>query len=82
MKGALGSSGASQIQLDGVITLRGQSHPMTLDVKAEVQGTSLTADTSFAIPYIQWGLKNPSAFFLRVSDKVQIHIHAVGHLKP
>ena len=82
MKGSLAPSGTSQVQLEGVMTLHGQPHPMTLDVKAEIQGTSLTADTSFAIPYIQWGLKNPSAFFLRVSDKVQIEIHAVGQLKP
>ena len=81
MKGTLAPSGASQFQLEGVMTLHGQTHPMTLDVKAEVQGTSLSADTSFDIPYIQWGLKNPSTFILRVNDKVQIHIHAVGQLK-
>lgn len=82
MKGSLAPSGLSQFQLEGVMKLHGQDHPITLDVKAEVQGSSLTAETSFAIPYIQWGLKNPSAFFLRVNDKVQIHIHAVGQLKP
>jgi polyisoprenoid-binding protein YceI len=81
MKGALALSGSSQIQLEGVMTLHGQPHPMTLDVKAAVQGNSLSADTSFEIPYIEWGLKNPSAFFLRVKDKVQIHIHAVGQIK-
>jgi polyisoprenoid-binding protein YceI len=81
MKGTLAPQGPSEIQLEGLISLHGQKHPMTLDVKAEVQGDSLSADTSFTIPYIQWGLKNPSALFLRVSDKVQIHIHAVGQLK-
>jgi len=81
MKGTLAPSGSSQFQLEGVMTLHGQNHPMTLEVKAEVQGNSLTADTSFEIPYIQWGLKNPSNFLLKVSDKVQIHIHAVGQLK-
>jgi polyisoprenoid-binding protein YceI len=81
MKGTLAPRGASQVQLVGLMKLHGQDHPMTLDVKAEVQGNSLSADTSFEIPYIQWGLKNPSAFFLRVSDKVEIHIHAVGQLR-
>jgi len=81
MKGTLAPSGASKIQLEGSISLHGQSHPMVLNVDAQVQGTSLTADTSFEIPYIQWGLKNPSAMFLRVSDKVEIHIHAVGQIK-
>ncbi len=81
MKGTLALSGPSQFQLEGVMTLHGQNHPMTLDVKAAVQGNSVSADTSFDIPYIQWGMKNPSTFILRVNDKVQIHIHAVGQLK-
>lgn len=82
MKGTLAASGPSQVQLVGTMTLHGQSHPMTLDVKAEATGNSVSADTAFEIPYIQWGLKNPSALFLRVNDKVEIHIHAVGQLKP
>jgi polyisoprenoid-binding protein YceI len=82
VKGTLAPTGVSQLQLEGVMTLHGQSHPMTLDVKAEAQGPTLSADTSFAIPYIQWGLKNPSVMFLKVSDKVDIHIHAVGLLRP
>jgi polyisoprenoid-binding protein YceI len=82
MKGTLAPSGQSQFQLEGTINLHGQSHPLTLDVQATAEGNSLTAETSFVIPYIQWGLKNPSALFLRVSDKVTIHIHAGGSLKP
>jgi len=81
MKGTLAPSGAAKFQLEGSISLHGQSHPLTLDVNAEVQGNSFTGDTSFQIPYIQWGLKNPSALFLRVNDKVEIHIHAVGQIK-
>ena len=81
MKGVLAPSGSSKIQLEGSISLHGQSHPLVLNVDAQVQGTSLTADTSFEIPYIQWGLKNPGSFLLHVSDKVEIHVHAVGQIK-
>jgi polyisoprenoid-binding protein YceI len=80
MKGTLAPSGSSQIQLEGLLTLHGQPHPVTLDVKAEIHGNSLSADTSFTIPYIKWGLKNPSVLFLHVGDTVQIRIHAVGQL--
>jgi len=81
MKGTLAPSGASKIQLEGTISLHGQSHPMVLDVNAQVQGNSLTADTSFEIPYVKWGLKSPNTFLLHVSDKVELHIHAVGTIK-
>jgi hypothetical protein len=39
-----------------------------------------SADTTFAVPYEKWGVKNPSTFLLRVSDKVDISVHAVGKL--
>jgi len=29
---------------------------------------------------VQWGMKNPSTFILRVSDKVDLDIAASGHL--
>jgi hypothetical protein len=38
----------------------------------------LTAATDFMIPYIEWGLNNPSTFVLKVSDKVQMHIEAAA----
>jgi hypothetical protein len=40
----------------------------------------LSADTQFSIPYVNWGLKNPSTLFLRVSDTVEIAIHAAGQI--
>jgi hypothetical protein len=30
---------------------------------------------------VQWGLKNPSKFFLRVSDKVDLNIQATGRVQ-
>jgi hypothetical protein len=35
-------------------------------------------DADFSIPYLSWGLKNPSTFILRASDTVQLNIHATG----
>ena len=41
----------------------------------------MIANTHFAIPYVQWGMKNPSTLFLRVNDKVMIDLQVVGRLK-
>jgi hypothetical protein len=30
------------------------------------------------VPYIKWGMKNPSTFILRVSDKVEITVETAA----
>ena len=53
---------------------------MTLAAVVEVTGDRLTATTHFVVPYVEWGLRNPSTFLLRVSGKVDIDTRAVGRL--
>jgi hypothetical protein len=61
--------------------MHGAGHPLTLVVQVHLAGEQFTADTHFTIPYVSWGLKNPSTLFLRVNDTVDIAIHAVGQIK-
>jgi hypothetical protein len=44
------------------------------------QANQFTLDANFPVPYIKWGLKNPSTFILRASDTAQVTVHAVGQL--
>ena len=74
--------GDSSVQVDGIFRLHGTDHPMTLTVPAQVKGNSLSARTHIVIPYIAWGLKNPSTFFLHVSDEVEVDITAAGRVLP
>jgi hypothetical protein len=60
--------------------MHGASHPLTLVIQAHRAGEQLSADTQFSIPYVNWGLKNPSTLFLRVNDTVEIAIHAAGQI--
>ena len=76
-KGTLATAGKSHLDVDGQFTIHGETHPMTLAIDADF-GNGTTADTSFDVPYVKWGMKNPSTFILRVNDKVQISIHAVA----
>ena len=78
VKGVVSSRGASQVELDGIMSLHGEDHPMSLTVPLNVSGSSAAAEVRFVVPYVKWGLKNPSTFILRVSDKVDIDVHAVG----
>ncbi len=80
MSGTFASQGSSTIQVDGVLRIHGGDHPITLSIPWEIKGNTLTAKTHLSIPYVAWGMRNPSTFMLRVSEKVELDITATGHL--
>jgi polyisoprenoid-binding protein YceI len=80
VSGKLAPQGTSEVELQGLMSLHGQQHPMTITVPVQVSQDQASAEVHFIIPYLKWGLKNPSTFVLRVSDKVSIDVHAVGRL--
>jgi polyisoprenoid-binding protein YceI len=73
--------GSSTLEVQGDFILHGQSHPLTLSVPVQVDGGVAAAEIRFQVPYVKWGLKNPSTLFLRVGQEVAINIHVVGRLK-
>lgn len=79
-QGHLAPEGDSDIELHGMFGIHGSTHELVLKTKVSVTGDQVTASTRFEVPYVQWGLKNPSTLFLRVGDKVDISLTAVGRL--
>jgi hypothetical protein len=51
---------------------------MTMLIEAIPIGNTLDVTTHFVVPYIRWGMKNPSTLFLRVGDQVNIDVRAKG----
>ena len=72
--------GSSEVELQGTMTVRGEAHPMMLLARVEVVDGRLTATTTFTVPYVEWGMKDPSFLFLRVAKVVEVTIEAVGTL--
>lgn len=79
--GTVAADGASKVEVAGQFRLHGQDHEVTLPIDVKMDGQNLQIATHLEIPYVQWGLKNPSNFLLRVSDKVGIEIEAAGRVK-
>ncbi len=79
-QGSLATQGKSHLAIDGSFSIHGESHPMTLNIDTDTEHGDASAVTSFSVPYVKWGMKNPSTFILRVSDKVEINIHAMAHV--
>jgi len=76
--GTVPAQGDSTLQVQGKFRLHGADHEVTFSVPVHVNGNEVTAKTRFAVPYVAWGLKNPSTFVLRVSKEVEIEVSASG----
>lgn len=80
--GALASSGDSNLQVSGVFTLHGTPHDITVPMQVHIDGANLTAKTHFTVPYVEWGLKDPSIMFLKVAKQVDIDLTLTGKVSP
>jgi polyisoprenoid-binding protein YceI len=81
VSGELALSGESQVDFHGMFQIHGASHEMTFHFRAEIKAGDVVTSTSFTIPYVQWGMKNPSNFLLKVSDKVEMNVQTTGRMK-
>lgn len=76
--GKLAPSGDSSITVDGTFTLVGVPHQISVPMQVHIDGGQCTATGSFVVPYVKWGIKDPSTFVLRVGKEVTIHVDLVG----
>ena len=72
--GQLAMQGNSQVQVQGTFRVHGEDHEITLTVPAQVTGNQVQMQTEFSIPYVRWGMKDPSTFILRVGKEVVMKI--------
>jgi polyisoprenoid-binding protein YceI len=79
-QGTIAHSGDSTIQVTGTFTLHGTPHDLTVPMQIHIDGNNCTAKTHFTVPYVKWGLKDPSIFILKVAKDVEIDLSLVGQL--
>lgn len=76
--GAIAPSGDSTIQVTGIFTLLGVPHEITVPMLVHLDSAGATAKAHFAVPYVQWGLKNPSFLIWKADNDVAIDLNLVG----
>lgn len=74
VNGKLAAEGQSQMDVHGIFKIHGSDHELTLHFQVERADAQYTASTHFVIPYVQWGMKNPSNFVLKVDKTVDLDI--------
>jgi polyisoprenoid-binding protein YceI len=80
VSGPSGLNDHDTFDVSGTFNLHGTDHPVTLTFPITLNGPTLTTHTHMVLPYVAWGLKNPSTFILRVNDKLDLDIDATGRL--
>ena len=80
VKGTVANEGKSNVEVEGVLTMHGKSKPVAMPLEVQLQNGTGSADGTFSVKYLEWGMKNPSTFILRVNDTVHIHVHAIGKI--
>jgi polyisoprenoid-binding protein YceI len=78
--GALAPSGDSNLQVTGTFTLLGTPHPIAVPMQVHLETDRVTAKAHFVVPYVQWGLKNPSFLIWKAENDVAIDLNLVGTL--
>ena len=79
VEGQIAPQGESQVDVHGMFRIHGADHELVLHfvVVPDRDSGCYVASTHFTIPYVQWGMKNPSNFLLKVDDHVEMDIQAV-----
>ena len=80
--GTIAPTGDSTIQVSGIFTLHGTPHDLIVPMQVHIDGQNVTAKGNFVVPYVKWGLKDPSVFILKVAKEVHIDLNLAGTLSP
>ena len=81
VEGKVASSGPSDAKLHGTFSIHGTDHELTAQVHAELVGDRWTGTGKFEVPYVTWGIKDPSNFFLKVKHVVNVELEMSGATK-
>jgi len=78
--GKLAPQGTSSIRISGTFEVHGGKHAISVPAEVKLDGSQISGTVRFEIPYVEWGMKDPSTFLLRVDKKVKIELDAAGQI--
>ena len=79
-EGDLTLDGSSRVRVRGDLEIHGSRHLVELDVEVSIVGDEVRLATEFTVPYVEWGMRDPSKLLLKVAKEVSIEVEAVGRV--
>ena len=81
LRGPWKAVGSSDVTLLGSLRFHGKEHRVEIPARVTLSGSHLTGEGHLTIPYVAWGLTDPSKFVLRVGKTVEVTLRLVGELR-
>lgn len=81
VEGKVAAAGPCDVKLHGTFTLHGADHDITAQVHAEFSGDHWKGTAKFEVPYVAWGIKDPSNFLLKVKKLVNVELEMSGAMQ-
>jgi polyisoprenoid-binding protein YceI len=78
VEGKVNPEGASDVKLHGVMLIHGGEHEIVAQVHEELAGGQCKGTAKFDVPYIEWGIKDPSNWLLKVKPVVHVEVEIEG----
>jgi polyisoprenoid-binding protein YceI len=82
VEGTVALQGNSSVRVHGIFSIHGAEHEMTVPAEIGKSPDRWSATLHFSVPYVTWGMKNPSTLFLRVSGSVEVEVETSGAVTP
>jgi polyisoprenoid-binding protein YceI len=76
------SADALSGRLFGRFEVRGVAHPLAVDFEGKRAGERAEIQVRFDVPWVAWGLPDPSNAILRVDDVLSVQVDARGTISP
>jgi len=81
LEGSITAEIPSTVRLSGQLKIHGASHEVSIPLQVTLRGGEFSGKGKFVVPYVEWGMKDPSNFLFKVNKTVEIDVAAVGHVK-
>jgi polyisoprenoid-binding protein YceI len=78
LEGPVSMAAHSTVQVSGTFLVHGSNHSLTIPMEVTIANGTVTGSGKFSIPFVDWGMKDPSNFLFKVDKSVEVQIEAVG----
>lgn len=71
-------AGDSEVRIKGALEIHGARHDIVIPARVHVENGRLTGNAGLTVPYVAWGMTDPSFLMLRVAKEVVVSLDLAG----